>query len=189
LWRFLSSSEEEVLLLLALALFLRVSLFLFLRRLFFGVGLRDLLLDREDSESDGLSELLLELSELELGGDLLLLDCLVWRLFWEEESLSSFRIDLVFEDLDPDLLGDLPSDLDRAPEDFETGVLLGDDGSLESPSSFSREGLRLLESLDEGLGLGSPFPFFPSFSLLPLSLPRSRNFAIGDLSGESWGGF
>jgi len=81
LCRFVSSSEDEEYPLLAFALFLRESLFLLFRRLFFGAGLLDLALGRDDPESPELSESLLELSELELGGDLLLLDLRVWRLF------------------------------------------------------------------------------------------------------------
>ena len=57
------------------------SLLLFFRHLFFGKDLLDLTLGREEPESSELSESLLELSELEIGGDLLLLDFRVWRLF------------------------------------------------------------------------------------------------------------
>ena len=89
LCRFVSSSEDEEYPLLAFALFLQDSFFLFFRRLFFGPGLLDLVLGLDDPESSELSESLLELSELELGGDLLLLDFRVWRLFPDEESLSS----------------------------------------------------------------------------------------------------
>ena len=76
LCRFVSSSEEEEYLLLAFGLFLWDSLFLF-----FGARLLDLALGRDDPESSELSESPLELSELRLGGDLLLLDFRDRRLF------------------------------------------------------------------------------------------------------------
>jgi hypothetical protein len=45
---------------------------------------------------------------LELGGDLFLFDFRVWRLSGEEESLSSFRMDFVLDDLDLDLVETFP---------------------------------------------------------------------------------
>jgi hypothetical protein len=90
-------------------------------------------------------------------------------------------MDLVLDDLDPDLAGDFPSDLDLETGEFEKDFLLFSLPSLE--------GLEL-ESLPEGLGLGLRFPLFPPLSFLfPFSLPLSRDFAMGDPSEGPWEGF
>jgi hypothetical protein len=86
-------------------------------------------------------------------------------------------MDFVLDDLDLDLVGDFPSDLDRDPgdvdKDFQGGI-----GSLD-PFSLLLQEEPELESLLEGLGLGLRFPFFlPSLdSLFPLSLPLSSHLA------------
>ena len=57
---------------------------------FLCAGLLDLFLGLEEPDSSEISELLLELSELELGGDLWLLNFRVWRLFWEVKGVAVF---------------------------------------------------------------------------------------------------
>jgi hypothetical protein len=183
LWRFLSSSEEAES--LPLALRLRGCLFLLLRRLFFWTGLRGL---SSESEELLLLDPLLELSELEPGGDLLFLDFFDLRPFRGGGSpSSSLLIDLVLADPDLDLDGDFPSDLERDLGDFDEGAL-GGVGSLSSSLSLLFESLES-ESLPEGLGLGlgSCLPFPPL--LFPLAFLERKNFARGDPSGESWVGF
>ena len=120
---------------------------------------------------------LLELSELEIGGDLLLLDFLALRLFRGEESLSSLlRIVFVLDDPDLDLEGDFPSDLERELGVFDVGAFWSV-GSL-SLSSFLLLEDPELESLLEGLGLGlgSCLPFPPL--LFPLAF-LERKFCQG----------
>ena len=109
-----------------------------------------------------LSESLLELSELGIGGDLFFFDFRVWRLFCGGESLSSFLIDFFLADPDLDFEGDVLLGLGRSSGDFDLDSL-GGVGSLALPSLPSREEPGL-ESLDEELGLGSHLPFLP---LLP----------------------
>ena len=64
----------------------------------------------EEPESSELLQLLLESSELDLGGDLLFFNFHVLRLSWGEESLSSFLINFVLADSDLDFKGDFPDD-------------------------------------------------------------------------------
>ena len=104
----------------------------------------------------------------------MLLNFRIWRLFWEEDSLSSLRNDFVLDNLD--LAGDFPSDLERAQRDFDRDVLgyLGDFGSLGLILTLSREEPKL-EPLycAKGWGLARASFSFLSFPLFSLSLPCS----------------
>jgi hypothetical protein len=134
------------------------------------------------------SELLLELSELKPGGDLLFLDFFDLRLFRGEGSpSSSLWINLVLADPDLDLDEDFPLDLEQELGDFDEGALWGV-GSLSSSLSLLLELLEPESPLEGlGLGLGSCLPFPPL--LFPLDFLGRKFFARGDLSGESWDGF